>query len=277
MSDAPPIGHNQPPTLAELIPPPVIKALIDAEIAQLKARAEELIGSCKRFTAAHPTIETDEQDGIAAEILAVVQRFISGSGRVEAARVALKAPILAADNAIGSLKKGPFAAVAVSVEAVASAVNRASLNYKVAKEKKVREAAQAEADRQAELSRMAEKSADTGGTMTYDDAIAAAEASDDARRVAESKPADLTRIKGSDVGTTSLKWKRSAIVTTASLVPREYCDYSQPKIDAATGPAQSAHEVADGWKDIGNDVWERAHPTIPGVVVRDAPDLTVRR
>jgi hypothetical protein len=261
MSDAPPIGHNQPPTLAELIPPPMIKALIDAEIAPLKARAEELIGSCKRFTAAHPTIETDEQDGIAAEILAVVQRFISGSGRVEAARVALKAPILAADNAIGSLKKGPFAAVAVSVEAVASAVNRASLNYKVAKEKKIRDDALAEANRQAELSRMAEKSADTGGTMTYDDAIAAAEASDAARLVATGKAADLTRVHGGDVGTSSHTYRRVVTINDgeAHLVPRHLCLPDRALIVQAAGNA-------------GTPI-----PTIAGVTIVDEPVLMVRR
>ena len=211
-----PRTHNLP-ALKDLIPPDTIKALIAVEIEPLKERAEELIGSCKRFAEAYPTIDDDEADAKAAEILAVCQRFTSKSGRVEGARVALKAPILQADTAIGSLQKGPFAAVAISVEAAVSVIVRASTNYKVAKETRRREAALAEAKRLADEAALAERMAERG-RGSFDDAAAAAQASADAQRLAGARSADLTRSHGDGVGTTSLRYKRVAtIISPAQL------------------------------------------------------------
>lgn len=271
------IGHNLP-ALKDLIPPDTIKALIAAEIEPLKARAEELIGSCKRFAESFPTITDDEADAKAAEILAVCQRFTSKSGRVEGARVALKAPILQADTAIGSLQKGPFAGIVVSVEAAVFVIVRASTNYKVEKERVRREAAHAESKRLADEAALAEKMAERG-RGSFDDAATAAQASADAHRLAGAKSADLTRSHGDGVGTTSLKWKRDAVITDATLIPRAYCIPSQSLIDTAKGAALSEHEPSDGWRNVDpvKGIWEKPHPTIPGVVLRDGPDLTVRR
>lgn len=258
MSDTASIGHNLP-RLPEIIHPEVIRALIEYETAPLKERAKELIGACKRFTEAFPTIETPEQDAKAAEVLAVVQRFTSKSGRVETARVALKAPILAADTAIGSLAKGPFAGIVVSVEAAASAISRASINYKLKVEKETREKAQAEAKRLADEAAIAEQLASRGSsTVTMDDAIAAAEASETQQKVADSTSANLTRVHGDGVGTTSLKYKREVVITNPAAVDRIYCVPDEAALRRAAGKA-------------GTPI-----PTLAGCTVRDVPDLTVR-
>lgn len=251
------VGHNLP-ALRDLIPPDTIKALISVEIEPLKVRAEELIGSCKRFTEKYPTIADDEADAKAAEILAVCQRFTSKSGRVETARVALKAPVLAADTAIGSLQKGPFAGVVVSVEAAVSVITRASTNYKVEKERARREAALADAKHLADEAALAEKMAERG-RGSFDDAAAAAQVSIDAQKAADAKPADLTRSHGDGVGTTSLRYKRIVTITEPERVPRMYC---VPDLAAITRAAGKAGE---------------SFPLIDGVSIFDVPDLTVRR
>lgn len=257
MSDNPGRGHNLP-SLAKLLPIETVKAAIAAEIEPLRQRADELIGSCKRFSEAYPTIPDDEADAKAAEILAVVQRFTSKSGRVETARVALKAPIQAADTAIGSLAKGPFAGVVTSVLTAAASVERASINYKVGKERAAREATQAEAKRKADEAALTEKLAARGRT-SYDEAAAAAQAADDAQKAASATAATLTRTHGDQAGVTSLKYKRVATIINPGLVERRYCVPSQSLIDEAKGKP-------------GTPI-----PVIAGVVIEDVPDLTVRR
>lgn len=276
MSDTASIGHNLP-RLPEIIHPEVIRALIEYETAPLKERATELIGACKRFTEAFPTIETPEQDAKAAEMLAVVQRFTSKSGRVETARVALKAPILAADTAIGSLAKGPFAGIVVSVEAAASAISRASINYKQKVEKETREKARAEAKRLADEAAMAEQLASRGSsTVTMDDAIAAAEAADVQQKIANSKAANLTRTHGDGIGTTSLKYKRTFTTPHPNLVPRSLCVPSDALIRAFIGSAEDTHSAKDGWAELPDGRWSRTD-LVSGCVVIDVPDLTVRK
>jgi hypothetical protein len=247
------------PKLPEVLPLALVQQIIDADTAPLRERADELIGSCKRFSETFPTIETPEADAKAAEILAVVQRFIGKSGRVETARVALKAPILAADNAIGSLSKGPFARIAVSVETAASTIARASTNYKVKVEREIREKAQAEAARLAEQSRLAEESAARGGIGTFEQAADAATAAEAYEKIAESKSADLTRTHGDGVGTTSLRYKRVVTIVAPADVPRVYCSPDLSLITRGAGKA-------------GDPI-----PTIAGVKIEDVPDLTVRR
>lgn len=248
------------PKLPDLIPLKLIEQIIEAEIAPLKLRAEELIGMCKRFVEAFPTIETAEADAKAAEVAAVVQRFITvKTGRLDVARIALKAPILAADTAIGSLAKGPFARLATNVEAAFQPVKRASIGYKAKIDRETRETAQAEAKRKAEEARLAEQSAERGGLATMQDAADAAQASEAAQKIADRSTSDMTRTHGDGVGTTSLRYKRVATIINPGLVPREYCSPSQSKIDEARGAAHTPF------------------PVIAGVSFEDVPDLTVRR
>jgi len=263
MSEPAPIGHNNPPasSLPTLIPRDVILSLIAVDIAPLRTRADELIASCKRFLEAHPKIETDEADQKATEVLSVVQRFTAKpSGRVATARDAFKRPVQDAVTEIGSNEKGPYAAVIVSVESVAQAISRASINYKVAKENKARAEALAEAKKRADEAALAERMAARGSsTVSYADAANAAQAAEDAQKVAEAKPAELTRTHGDGFGTSSLRYKRVVTVTAPADVPRVYCVPDLAAITRAAGKA-------------GTPI-----PVIAGCTITDEPDLTVRR
>jgi hypothetical protein len=264
VSDTPGAGHNLP-SLPSLLSADVITALIEADTTPLKARAAVLSASCARFLEAHPTITAGEQDDIAAEVLATVQRFTSANGRVETARVALKAPLLLAERAIDRAyreigtdliirpikdRRAPFTLAEQIVQRVVA--------YKAEKNRVAEEAAAAEANRLANVAALAERLADQG-TGGYAEAAKAIDAADKAHAIAAAKPADRTRARGSDVGTTSMQKRRVFEIISPALVPREYCEPSDSLIRRAIGKA-------------GDPL-----PTIPGILVRDEDDLTVRR
>lgn len=260
MNDTPAAGHNLP-DLAATLHPDAIAELIANELRPLRERADVLVGSCRRFMETYPVIDTSEADAKAAEVLAVCQRFTNpSSGRVETARVALKAPILAADSAIGSLKKGPFARVVDPVIAAAAVVSRASIAYKQKIEREARETAEREAQERRAQAEMAERLATNGsGLVTMEDAAQAHQAADDYQAIADSKASDLTRTHGNDVGTTSLRYRRVVTIVSPADVPRIYCVPDLAAITRAAGKA-------------GTPI-----PAIAGCTIVDEPDLTVRR
>jgi hypothetical protein len=258
MSDHP-RTHNLP-SIADALDPAVVRSWIDDALDALRPRANELIGMCQRFTAAHPEITTAEQDAKAAECLAVVQRFCSVKGRVETARVALKEPIQAATVAIGSMQKGPFANLLGTVYKASASIERASIAFKQKVDAETRRKAQEEADRKAEEARTTERLAKSGSSMvTLDDAATAYEASAKARQTANAKTADLTRAHGDDAGATSLRYRRVVTITAPADVPRAYCSPDLALIQRAAGKA-------------GTPI-----PDIDGVKIEDVPDLTIRR
>lgn len=264
MSDTPGAGHNLP-SLPELLSADAITALIEADTAPLKARAAVLAASCTRFLEAHPAIKTDDQDGTAAEVLATLQRFASNTGRVETARVSLKAPLLLAERAIDRAykeigtdliirpikdRRAPFTLAEQIVQRVVA--------FKAEKNRVAEIAAAAEATRLAEAAALAERLADQGAGR-YDEAAAAFAAADKAQAVAAEKPAARTRARGSDVGTTSMQKRRVFEIISPALVPRQYCEPSDTLIRHGIGKA-------------GDPI-----PSIPGVSIRDEDDITVRR
>jgi hypothetical protein len=186
MSDTlPPRTHNLP-SLAETLAPATVAALIEAETAPLKERAQALVDSCKRFTAAYEAgIQDDETDGIAASILAQCQRFTgSKTGRVDAARIALKAPVLAAQQQIDKA----FPAIASIVNTAVSAVTKLSLAYKAAKDAAIRKAAEEEAERKRLEAEAAERLASAGsGLVTFEDAAQTYDAVDKAQAVVDAE------------------------------------------------------------------------------------------
>jgi hypothetical protein len=257
MSDAPPKTHNLPP-LAELIPIAVIDAQIDAVKAPLAARRDELVASGQRFITAHPTIESDETDALAAQVLAVLARYSGKSGPVETARIELLKPLRAAVTLIGSYERGPFANLIDSVESIAITIRKASIAFKQAKEAEVRRVRQAEADRLAAEARKAEEEA-LKGRASLDDAAAAYEGAEKAQEAAEAKPAELTRSHGDALGTTSLRYKRIVTIVEPAKVDRAYCI---PDLGLLTRAAGKPGTVL---------------PVLAGCSVADVPDLTVRR
>jgi hypothetical protein len=264
MSDEPGPGHNLP-SFALLLSAEVITALIEAETTPLKSRAAVLSASCQRFLQAHPTIENDEADNAAAEVLSVLQRFTSNSGRVETGRIALKAPLLTAERAIDRAYKeiGPELNVRSIKDrrapfTLAEQIIQRVVAYKAAKDRRAQEQLAAEAKRLADEAALAERLADKGAA-TYADASAALNKADKAQATADAKPAERTRARGSDFGTTSMAKRRVFEVISPAIVPRVYCEPSDKLIRDAVGKA-------------GDPI-----PNIPGVIIRDEDDLTVRR
>lgn len=251
------------PTIDEALPRVLVEQIVENTIRPLNARADELIEDCRAFTADCPTITSDEQDAEAAEILGTIAPFVTDkTGRVDRARIALKAPILAASEIIDGKRGvvGPFAAIVERVGKVAAPIRVASIAYKQEKADRIRKAAQIEAARQTAEARMAEQLASKGSSLvTFEDAARAQEKADDAWKIADAKPAELTRSHGDAVGISSLRYKRVVTITAPHLIPRQYCMPSDTLLRAAAGAAESPI------------------PAIPGCEIVDVPDLTVRR
>lgn len=249
------------PKLSEALAPDLIKQMIEAETEPLKKRRDELVGSCKRFVEQHPDIDSDEKDNLATEVMAVCARFITAkTGRVDTAREVFKKPVLDATNAIGSAAKGPFADIAAAVEIAMQPIKRASINYKTAKDEKIRKENELEAKRKADEAAMLEKLASrrTSNVSMIDAAQSAADA-EAARKLSTASVANLTRSHGDNAGVSSLKWKRTATVVNPALVPREYCSPDMSKINDMRGKPKTPF------------------PVIAGIEFKDEPDLTIGR
>lgn len=285
MSDAPGPGHNRAPTpvLSELVSPAVIADIIAAEldrepmspdgsaIPSIRERDTALMAMCQRFLAKYPKIETPEAEAIATEVLSTCGKFASGSGRVENARQALKQPVLDAGRAIDAA----FAKFGVQLEirpltgpvkdrraapfTLAEQINKLVSDYKDAVDRKQREEAAALAKQKAEEAALAEQMAKRGsGTVTMDDAVAAAVEAEAAQATVDAPMAALTRSKGGDFGSTSRKRVRTFTIVNPALIPRHLCIPSDSLIRDAIGKA------------------DEPMPDIPGVLITDQTDL-VRR
>lgn len=261
------IGHNAPRGLKDIISKPVIDELIDLELALLKpiqaALIEDCAGTIEDYTKPDGSfvIETDEQDAEAAELLGRVLSFAGAkSGMVDKAREAFKRPILDAGTAIGSDKQGPFFNIAASVEVAAAPIRRASLNYKVAKDARIKREAAEAAKKLADEAALQERMAARGSqNVTFEEVAQTYQRANEAQLVADAKPAARTMARGDRAGSSTLVYKREAVITDRVLVPRAFCEPSQSLIDAAKGKPGTPF------------------PITPGVTYRDVPDLTVRK
>lgn len=256
--DAPP-GHNLPP-LAELLAPEMVAQHIDVVTRPLKVLADKWAEACARYIAAHPEITSADQDAVAAELLAGCQRITATkTGKIDAARIALKAPVLDAQRAIDAA----FPSIAAIVTKAAAPVAALSVAYKQSVEKRQREeAAAAAAAKQAEIDRLAaeaEAAKPQEQVVIYGALSDAYEAQDQARAIETAKPADLTRAHGDAAGVSSLQYERIVTVTAPHLVPRAYCVPSEAMLKAAAGKA-------------GSPI-----PEIPGAKIEDRPKLRVGR
>ncbi len=251
------IGHNKPPTFAELLRSDLVADIIENETTPLKERAKELVNSCRRFIATHAVIETYEQDEIATSILAQCKRFTTAkSGQVDLRRIAVKAPILAAAQAIDHA----FQPIAVDVSVAAESLTALSIPYKLAEEARIRNEAIARAKAERDAAEAAEAMARAGSTVvTLNDAAKAHAAADKADVVAHAKPADLTRTRGQDFGMSSLRYKRVVTIENPAAVDRKYCIPDFAALTRAAGKA-------------GTPI-----PMLAGCKIEDVADLTVRR
>lgn len=261
------IGHNAPRGLKDIISKPVIDELIDLELALLKpiqaALIEDCAGTIEDYTKPDGSfvIETDEQDAEAAELLGRVLSFAGAkSGMVDKAREAFKRPILDAGTAIGSDKQGPFFNIAASVEVAAAPIRRASLNYKVAKDARIKREAAEAAKKLADEATMQERMAARGSqSVTLADVVRTYQQADEAQQVADAKPAARTMARGDRAGSSTLIYKREVTIINPAAVDRIYCVPDEAALRRAAGK-------------VGTPL-----PTLAGCTVRDIPDLTVRK
>jgi hypothetical protein len=270
-------GSNLP-TMAEHLPKALVEQMVDAALIPVKAQADVLVGSCGDFLADHKTIENDEQRAVATEVLVTVAAFGAGkNGVAERAREIINRPVIVAGEVIGSAAEGPFARQSQRVKIAAASIKMMALNYDLKKEADARATAQAEADRLAAASALAEKLAASGsGLFDFAEASETASQAEAQQTLATGKAAELTRSRGANFGTTSVRYARKAIIVDAAAVPRQFCIPDQSLIDKRRGDPETTHNPADGWKRLDGGAWERPSPDVPGVMIRDTPYLTIR-
>lgn len=264
------IGDNRPPApiLAELVTVAVVDIIIAAEldrepdsldggkIKSIRDRDIELTDMCKRFLAAHPKIETDAAEALATEVLSTAGKF---PGRVETARKALKQPVWDAGVAIDAAFEkyglqleirpptGPANKRRQAPFTLAEQINMRLVTYKDLKATRLREKAQAEADRKREEARTLERLAERGSSMvSMEDAATAQQASDKAQAIVDAPAAALTMSHGGDFGSTSLRRIRTFTVINPGLVPRHLCVPSDALIREAIGKADGPMPSIDG-------------------------------
>jgi hypothetical protein len=226
---------NEPQRPAPLTPQEVVEWL-DFELTALLSRRAEIIDNLKLMVAAHPTIENDIEQGLAADNLNLARSLSSAA---EHARIGQKAPFLEGGRAVD----GWFKRFAAPLDEAVAPLTRAMLAYADAKERRERAAAQAEARKAAEeaarKAREAEEAAKAG--VFSDDALDAAEAAERARQEAreaeqqaKGKPADFTRARGDFGAVASVRQSWSWEITDVSKVPRKFMTVDPAKIkDAA--------------------------------------------
>lgn len=279
MIDAPTIGHNRPPLtpLTDLVSETVIAEHIADALAYeppspsggtlktIPARETELVGMCERLLAAHPTIETDETEAVFTQAFSEIADFAGGSGRIEKVREALKRPVWNAgkqiDAAFGKIgtqleirpasgkgsRQAPFT--------LAERLNQILATYKDAKATEIRAAALAEAKAKAEQAALFESmAAREGSSVTMGDAAEAQKAAEAYQAIANTPVNELTRSRGQNFGSTSLRYVRVVTVINPGLVPRIHCVPSDALLREAAGKP-------------GTPI-----PTIAGVTIVDVPD-----
>lgn len=275
MSDTPPIGHNLPPlpTFAEMLEPGTVRTLIDTEldrepispdgvvVPSIRARDRQMVDMCQRFLAAFKTIETDDAEAKATDVLNTAGKF---PARVESARKALKQPTWDAGVAIDKAFSvygtqlevrpltGPVKDRRKPPYTLTEQITVLLAAYKDAKDAKIRAAAQAEAERKNKEAEALEAAKDYAGAAEVAQVAEAQEA------IATAPTNVLTRTKGDFVGSSSRKLVRVFEITAPHLVPRQYCRPSDALIRAAIGQADTPM------------------PEIPGITIRDETDINRR-
>lgn len=280
MSDTPAAGHNLPPspTFEEMLEPAAVRALIDAEldrepisadgvaVPSIRTRDPALMDMCKRFLAAYPTIETDDAETKATDVLSVCQKF---PRRVETVRKELKQPVWDAGVAIdksfasygGQMEvrplTGPVAGRRKPPYTLAEQITIRLAAYKDARDAKIRAEALAQADAADAEARRLEEAA-KAGTVPVEEAIAAYQTAEKHQETAAAPMNVLTRSRGDNIGSSSGKRVRTFEITAPHLVPRQYCVPSEALIRAAIGQADATM------------------PIIPGVTIVDQTDVNRR-
>lgn len=202
-ADQSPLGHNRPPSDAELI-----RQRLEGEAAFLIARKDELIAAVERVPA---EIDSDEAAGKVADF---VKQLMAAHKAAETARIGAKEPHLEAGRVVDGFFKAitePLYGAKQKIEARLTVWQRkkaeAERRRREAEERAAREEAEHQAREAAEAARAAITGAGSVDDAVTSDALARqAEAdAEAARKSAAAKPADLSRQRGDYGAVASLR------------------------------------------------------------------------
>ena len=266
-----------------MLDPQQIAVLIDDEldrspvaadntrVPSIRDRDVQLVAMARRFLKAYPRIDDDEGERIATEVLHTCGRFVGASGRIEKARVEMKAPVLAAgkqiDEAFGRFGNdlivrpltGPPRGRRIAPLTLAEQVANRLIEKKERDDARIREAAEKEAERLEQEAQVARDLAAKGSnTVTAEDVAETEAAAKKQQELAAAPMNKLTRTSGNLAGSTSGKRVRIFEIIDPALVPREFCEPSDRLLRAGVGAADSPI------------------PVIPGIAIRDETDLNRR-
>jgi hypothetical protein len=238
MNDSlPPSTHNNPPplTLAEKL---------TEDNADLVKRAAEIEAGLKRFLAAHPKIESDEADAIAANFIGR-NGVVTGLLKIaEARRVEQVEPFLVGQRQVN----GWYSALIEQLDtpesgnSLVKTLKALSTQWKLLKENREREAARKAAEEARQRAAAAE--AEAMRTLDEEKIEQAEEAAKDAAQAATTAAApaaDFTRTTGSLGATTSLRTRfvfapdesdlmALVIAVVAGKAPLEYLAFNEKRI-----------------------------------------------
>jgi hypothetical protein len=226
----PGIGHNRPPS--PLTPAEVTRHLMLSETSLVKRR-DELIAGLAAFKASHPTIETEEVQGIAGDWVSQINSALALT--TERFRIA-KDPYVEGGRRVDSFFKNiglplrelleeikvPRTAYALKKEAAELAARQETARLateeaaRVQRELAAQEAAEAAAP--AETDRYVQ---DDTTKVSLEEAISAAEDAERAEKKANAKPAEMSRTRG-DSSVSSLREVWDVKLEDITKVPAEF-------------------------------------------------------
>jgi hypothetical protein len=230
------IGHNsgdhnlndEDDNLASL-DPEIITADLKVRYAKEFRRADDLKTAFVRFQEAHKSgFNDDDETAKAGEFSSQIKKAIKA---LETARKDEKEPFDAAAKVVHSLFKGVNDELDRNVREIA----RMQTNYLVKKEAEERAARKAAADEEAKRVAEEEAAALAAGAdeEKLDAVIHQAQHAENLQKQAQASTADMSRVRGSFGGTTSLAKIRQFRVTDLSKVPAEFLMVDQAKVKAA--------------------------------------------
>lgn len=230
------IGHNSGENSFDAedenlvsLDPTIITADLRVRYSKELKRAEELKSAFVRFQEANKDgLHDDDATAKAGEFAEQIKKAIKA---LEAGRKKEKDPFDAAAKVVHSLFKSINDELDSSVKAIA----RMQTNYLIKKEAEERAARKAIADAEAKRVADAEAAAIAAGASEeqLDAVIEQAQHAENLQKQAQASTADMSRVRGSYGGTTSLAKVRQFRVTDLSKVPTEFLMIDQAKVKAA--------------------------------------------
>lgn len=185
-NDMPPIGHNQPPEMQDVVSQEILSS---EEYANYKAAIARLNAE----KAALP--DEVDNDTVAADFGEVIQKCVATRSSIEAQRDAKGRPYLLTKRAIDGIYKNLDADV-LTIENALRKPTTAYIQRKAAEERARREAeARKKLEEERRTREAAEKAKRDSASKIADAVVATAEA-DKAIRAAAAPTADLARVRG---------------------------------------------------------------------------------